>query len=159
VWCASQATPTPTPTITCSNPINLQIAACEKWARVLYKAYLFHKVEQKVKLSLRLHYAMKTYSGGGIAPPFLTSALDGGEWSASRPGRFTPGKQSPPPYLLGRRLSGPQGRFARWGEKNLQLPGIDPGPSLYQLPICSILIKNILHNYIIFITLRWSSWK
>jgi hypothetical protein len=27
---------------------------------------------------------------GGIAPPFLTSALDGGEWSASRPGRFTP---------------------------------------------------------------------
>jgi hypothetical protein len=27
------------------------------------------------------HYAMKT----GIAPPFLTSALDGGEWSASCP--------------------------------------------------------------------------
>jgi hypothetical protein len=26
--------------------------------------------------------------GGGIAPPFLASALDGGEWSASRPGRF-----------------------------------------------------------------------
>jgi hypothetical protein len=24
----------------------------------------------------------------GIAPPFLTSALDGGEWSASRPVRF-----------------------------------------------------------------------
>jgi hypothetical protein len=29
-----------------------------------------------------------TYGGGGIAPPFLTSALDGGEWSASRPGRY-----------------------------------------------------------------------
>jgi hypothetical protein len=27
---------------------------------------------------------------GGIAPPFLISALDGGEWSASRPCRFTP---------------------------------------------------------------------
>jgi hypothetical protein len=27
----------------------------------------------------------------GIVPPFLTSALDGGEWSTSRPGRFTPG--------------------------------------------------------------------
>jgi hypothetical protein len=26
----------------------------------------------------------------GIAPPFMTSALDGCEWSASRPGRFTP---------------------------------------------------------------------
>jgi hypothetical protein len=24
-----------------------------------------------------------------ITPPFLTSALDGDEWSASRPGRFT----------------------------------------------------------------------
>jgi hypothetical protein len=25
-----------------------------------------------------------------MAPPFLTSALDGGEWSASRLGRFSP---------------------------------------------------------------------
>jgi hypothetical protein len=28
--------------------------------------------------------------GGGIAPPFLTSALDGGERPASRSCRFTP---------------------------------------------------------------------
>jgi hypothetical protein len=28
------------------------------------------------------------------APPFLTSALDGGEWSASRPCRFTPGERT-----------------------------------------------------------------
>jgi hypothetical protein len=28
---------------------------------------------------------------GGIAPPFLISARDGGEWSASRPCNFTPG--------------------------------------------------------------------
>jgi hypothetical protein len=36
---------------------------------------------------------MKTCGGsGGIAPTFLTSALDGGEWSTSRPCRFTPGK-------------------------------------------------------------------
>jgi hypothetical protein len=26
-----------------------------------------------------------------MAPPFFASALDGGEWSASRPDRFTPG--------------------------------------------------------------------
>jgi hypothetical protein len=33
---------------------------------------------------------MKIYGGsGGIGPPFLTLALDRGEWSASRPGRFT----------------------------------------------------------------------
>jgi hypothetical protein len=30
-----------------------------------------------------------------IAPPLLTSELDGGECLASRPGRFTPGKKPP----------------------------------------------------------------
>jgi hypothetical protein len=41
---------------------------------------------------------MKTYGeSGGINSPFLTSALDGGEWLASRPGRFTPGKEPPVP--------------------------------------------------------------
>jgi hypothetical protein len=30
----------------------------------------------------------------GIVPTFLTSALDGGEWSVSRRGRFTPGRES-----------------------------------------------------------------
>jgi hypothetical protein len=39
---------------------------------------------------------------GVIAAPFLTPALDGGEWSASRPGRFTPrGKSSPFPLVKG----------------------------------------------------------
>jgi hypothetical protein len=32
-----------------------------------------------------------TRGSGGVAPPFLNSALDGGEWSASRPGHLTPG--------------------------------------------------------------------
>jgi hypothetical protein len=30
-----------------------------------------------------------------MAPPLLTSALDGGEWWASRPGCFTPGERAP----------------------------------------------------------------
>jgi hypothetical protein len=34
------------------------------------------------------------WSRAGIAPILLTSALDGGEWSASRPYRFTPGTHS-----------------------------------------------------------------
>jgi hypothetical protein len=39
---------------------------------------------------------MKTCGENGIIDPaFLTSALYGGEWSASRPGRFTPGKNFP----------------------------------------------------------------
>jgi hypothetical protein len=33
---------------------------------------------------------MKAYWSGGISTHSLASALDGGEWSASRPGRFTP---------------------------------------------------------------------
>jgi hypothetical protein len=37
---------------------------------------------------------LKAYSGnGGTAHAFLTSALGGGEWSASRSGRFTPVKE------------------------------------------------------------------
>jgi hypothetical protein len=32
---------------------------------------------------------------GGIAPPLLTSVLDGCEWKASRPFRFTPGEIDP----------------------------------------------------------------
>jgi hypothetical protein len=38
---------------------------------------------------------MKAYGGsGGTAPPFLTSALDGGERSASRPSALSPVLQS-----------------------------------------------------------------
>jgi hypothetical protein len=32
---------------------------------------------------------------------FLTSALAGGEWSASRPGRFTPGERGPGTHCIG----------------------------------------------------------
>jgi len=39
---------------------------------------------------------MKTYGGVEVfLPTFLTPALDGGEWSASRPGSFTLGKKTP----------------------------------------------------------------
>jgi hypothetical protein len=46
----------------------------------------------KVKLSLLIkHHAMKTYGGVDVQTHvFLTSALVGGEWSASRSGRFIP---------------------------------------------------------------------
>jgi hypothetical protein len=39
----------------------------------------------------------------GIAPTFLTSALDRGKWSASSPCHFTPGGKCPQ-YVLDRRL-------------------------------------------------------
>jgi len=41
----------------------------------------------------------------------MTAALEGGEWSAARPGRtLAPGKTR---YPLYRRLDGPQSRFGR----------------------------------------------
>jgi hypothetical protein len=43
-----------------------------------------------------MYHAMKTYWGsGGILHAFLTSVLDGDEWSTSRPGIFTSGKMDP----------------------------------------------------------------
>jgi hypothetical protein len=37
----------------------------------------------------------------GIAPPFLTSTLDEGEWSASRTGRFIPEENIPGTHWIG----------------------------------------------------------
>jgi hypothetical protein len=72
---------------------------------------------------------MKTYGGsGGIAPPFLASALDGGEWSALRLDRFIPGKRAPP--VLNVQWAGwaPEPVWTLWSkEKNLlPLPGMEP---------------------------------
>jgi hypothetical protein len=50
----------------------------------------------------------------------MTAALEGGDWSAARPGRtLPPGKTR---YPLYRRLGGPQGRSGR--EENLVPSGI-----------------------------------
>jgi hypothetical protein len=58
---------------------------------------------------------------------FLTSALDGGKWSPSCRGLFTPAGRRPC-YPLDRRLGEPQSRYRRGGEeKNSQSPpGLEP---------------------------------
>jgi hypothetical protein len=78
-------------------------------------------VKVKVFLCFFLNWAPR-YEGA-----FSTSALDGGEWSASRSGRFTPQGKGPW-YPLDRRLGGSQSRSGHGGEeKNSQsLPGIEP---------------------------------
>jgi hypothetical protein len=71
---------------------------------------------------------------GGITQPFLTSALDGGEWSLLRPGHLTPpGKIVRNPF--DRRLVGPQNRSGRHGgEKDLAPAGNrTPAMQLYRL--------------------------
>jgi hypothetical protein len=45
---------------------------------------------------------MKAYGGMDVQIHiFLTSALDGGEWSATRLYRFTPGKRAPGTHWIG----------------------------------------------------------
>jgi hypothetical protein len=70
---------------------------------------------------------MQVYGGnGGLAPPFLSSALDGREWSASSHGRFT-ARGKGPWNPLAKNLSEPQSWFGVCDEeKNLALPGIEP---------------------------------
>jgi hypothetical protein len=59
---------------------------------------------------------------------FMTSALDGGEWSASRPGRALPSEKVPPVPTVQHAWGGPRaGLDTDAGEKILSpLPGIEP---------------------------------
>jgi hypothetical protein len=57
--------------------------------RSVVKVHL--KVQVKLSLCLTKHHAMKAcWEWRYSSTLSFTSALDGGEWSASRPGRFTP---------------------------------------------------------------------
>jgi len=57
---------------------------------------------------------------------FLTSALEGGEWSTPHTGKFIPGKD--PRYPLNRTLGGPQSLSGRYGKEKhfIYLLGIEP---------------------------------
>jgi hypothetical protein len=69
---------------------------------------------------------MNTYDGmEGEIHAFLTSALDGYEWSASRPAALPPGKDpsSPPPHPQDRRVARPQSQSGGGGEeKKIPVP-------------------------------------
>ena len=56
----------------------------------------------------------------------MTAALEGGEWSAARPGRTLPSGKTR--YPLYRRLGGPQDRPEQVKKISLST-GFDPGPS------------------------------
>jgi hypothetical protein len=82
---------------------------------------------------------MKKYGGVDVQiHVFLTSALVEDEWSASRPGRFTPEKE--PPVPLARRLGGPHIRsgwreevqkFWPYQDSNADLSAVRPVASRY----------------------------
>jgi hypothetical protein len=66
-----------------------------------------------------MRYAMKTYGGGGIAPQYLTSALERGLSLYSR--------GESPRYPLDMGLSGLPSRSGCCGEEQtMPLPGIQP---------------------------------
>jgi hypothetical protein len=71
---------------------------------------------------------MNTYWGsGGKAPFVLTSALDGGEWYASRPGRFTPRERTPGTYLIGG-LVGPRAVLDAVVKRKISIPRRESNP-------------------------------
>jgi hypothetical protein len=62
-----------------------------------------------------------------MAAPFLTLALDGGEWSASHLCHFMPQETSPGILIRYKKLGGPQSQSGcyREGENLLSLLGIE----------------------------------
>jgi hypothetical protein len=79
---------------------------------------------------------MKAYGGSGcIGPHFLTSALAGGECSASRPCRFTPGERASVTHWIGGWV-GPRASLDVEKRKFLTLPGLELDPSVVQ-PVAS----------------------
>jgi hypothetical protein len=81
---------------------------------------------------------------------FLTSALDGGEWSASRLGYLTPTERVP----YNQELGGPHSRSGKGGEKkNSQpLPGLEPPiiqpiAQLFTPEICRLLMNDCCYRF------------
>jgi hypothetical protein len=59
---------------------------------------------------------------------FLTSALGGGEWSASRPGRSNPGERAPVTHWVGGWVDHRAGLDDVEKRKFLTLPGLELRP-------------------------------
>jgi hypothetical protein len=70
-------------------------------------------VKEKLSVSLTKHSAIRTYGGVEVwLHTFLTSALDGGEWSASRPSCCTPRERAPGIHCVGGRVGHNTGLIA-----------------------------------------------
>jgi hypothetical protein len=98
---------------------------------------------------------MKAYDGVDVyIYVFLTSALVGGEWSASRPNRFTPGEKAPDTLWIAGWMDPRTSLGDMEKRKFLILPGHELRPigcptrsqSLYRLP-CSYLPLSVWDRY------------
>jgi hypothetical protein len=99
---------------------------------------------------------MKTYWGGwGITPAVLTSQLDGSEWSAPYPGRFTHST-----HCIGGWVGLSQSRCCRVGKNLLPLPGTEPRLSSPQpIAVSTELYRkdNFLKYYMYVLTQKETS--
>jgi hypothetical protein len=71
---------------------------------------------------------MVTSGSGGLAPPFLMTALDGGEWSTSCAGCFTGRERAPATNWMGGWVGLRVGLDAMEKKKMLPLAGIEFRP-------------------------------
>jgi hypothetical protein len=98
----------------------------------IYQIIRITCVLKKVKLSVCLiNWALcheDIWGSGDIAPPFLTSALDGDEWSASRPGCYTPGEVAPNTHWIGGWV-GPRAGLNAVEKRKSCYAGNEPRPS------------------------------
>jgi hypothetical protein len=98
--------------------------SCLKWGAAELLLYWKTCSKVKVKLPLRLtkHHILKTYGRVEVQlHAFLTSALDGGEWSRSRPGRFIPGERASDINWIGVWVS-PRSSLERWRAEKFSVP-------------------------------------
>jgi hypothetical protein len=86
---------------------------------------------------------MKTY-GGGIAPPFLTSVLDGDESSPSRPCRFTPEEKVLYTHCIGDWVGPGNCMEAVEKRKTLHCRKSNPGPPARTIPIESYARDHVV---------------
>jgi hypothetical protein len=109
-------------------------------------------IKVKVKLSLYFFNWAPCHKGilgsGGIAPHILlTLALDGGEWSASYPGHFTPRERAPGNHWIGGWV-GPRAVLDALVKRKIPSPHQDSNPRTPILqPIAWSLYRLSYHSW------------
>jgi hypothetical protein len=88
---------------------------------------------------------MKAYEGVDVERHiFLTSALVGDEWSASRPGRFTPVERAPGTHWI-ESLVNPRASLDNLEKRKfLTLPGLE-----LRLPLLFAKLRNIIFRQLV----------
>jgi hypothetical protein len=88
-------------------------------------------VKLKLFLCLTKYRVMKTYCGSGDTATRTTSALDGGEWSASSPGRFSPRERATGTHWIGGWV-GPRAVLDAVVKRKIPSPCRDSNPPIIQ---------------------------